>query len=203
MVRNILRTAEADLPVWFRRCLSNLQGRAWQREKRLSRAIPCVAVNRLKVRRAAATDLDVLVHQRRMMFEDMRHPPASQHRAADADYRRWAPRMMRRRLLRCWLVTDENGEVAGGGCVWLRDIQPGPGNTTERIPYLLSMYTEPKFRRRGVATMVVKEAMTWARARGYPEMTLHASRMGRKVYSRLGWRRTWEMEVDLSGDSRS
>ena len=153
-------------------------------------------MSRLRVRLAGPSDLEVLVHQRHMMFEDMRHPTPEQQARADDAYRRWAPKMMKRGLLRCYLVV-RGKDVVGGGSLWLRDVQPGPGQSVSRIPYLLSMYTEPPFRRRGVATMVVKEAMRWARDHGYPKATLHASSVGRKVYSKLGWERTWEMAVDL------
>jgi hypothetical protein len=43
----------------------------------------------------------------------------------------------------------------------------------------------------------VKEAMKWAKRNGYSKMTLHASSAGRKVYTKLGWKRTWEMEASL------
>lgn len=155
-----------------------------------------------KVRPATIADLDVLVHQRHMMFEDMRHPSPEEHRTADDSFRKWAPEMIKRKQLRCCLVVSEKGEIAGGGCLWLRDVQPGPGRKAGKVPYLMSMYTEPEFRRKGVATMIVKEQMHWARRHGYSEMTLHASKAGRKVYAKLGWERTWEMEVDLDEPER-
>jgi hypothetical protein len=37
--------------------------------------------------------------------------------------------------------------------------------------------------------------MQWARDRGYPWMTLHASHMGRPVYEKLGWEATNEMRI--------
>jgi len=61
----------------------------------------------------------------------------------------------------------------------------------------LSMYTEPDFRKRGVASMVVKEAIRWCRKRRYERLMLHASKMGRGVYRRLGFKRTWEMRLNL------
>jgi GNAT superfamily N-acetyltransferase len=61
----------------------------------------------------------------------------------------------------------------------------------------MSMYTEPEFRRKGFATLIVKEAMSWARRNGYARMSLHASKAGRSVYDKLGWERSWEMRVDL------
>jgi len=59
------------------------------------------------------------------------------------------------------------------------------------------MYTEPKFRGRGLATRIVNEAMRWSKRNGHAVMTLHASKQGRSVYSRLRWERTWEMRVRL------
>lgn len=154
-------------------------------------------MQRFRVRTARVADLDVLVHHRHMMFESMEHPTPEQQKVGDDSFREWAPAMMKKRLLRCRLVIDEKGEIAGGGCIWLRDVQPGPGRKARKVPYLLSMYTEPKFRRKGVAAMIVEDHMQWAKRHEYRKMTLHASETGRKVYSKLGWVRTWEMEVDL------
>jgi GNAT superfamily N-acetyltransferase len=154
-------------------------------------------VEKFKLRLATLADLEALVHQRHMMFEDMRHRSVKEHRVGDDSYRRWAPLMMKRRLLRCYVVINSRSEIVAGGCLWLRDVQPGPGHAADKVPYLLSMYTEPAFRRKGLATMIVKECMEWARAKGYRGLTLHASKKGRKVYSELGWERTWEMRYDL------
>lgn len=150
-----------------------------------------------RIRQATPKDLDILVHQRHMMFEDMKHRTAVEHKVGDDSYRRWATAMMKRNQLHCFLVISDEGEVAAGGCVWLREEQPGPGRPARKIPYLMSMYTEPKLRRKGLATMIVNETMRWSKKNHYAEMTLHASKAGRKVYPRLGWKRTWEMMVDL------
>ena len=83
-------------------------------------------------------------------------------------------------------------EVACGSTV-----QPRPHRESRVQPYLLSMYTEPDFRRRGVASMVVKEAIEWCRRNKHERLMLHASEMGRGVYSKLGFKRTWEMRLDL------
>jgi GNAT superfamily N-acetyltransferase len=59
------------------------------------------------------------------------------------------------------------------------------------------MYTEHAHRGKGVATKIVKESIRWAKAKGFPRMTLHASEMGRSVYEKLGFHQTWEMKIDL------
>ena len=71
------------------------------------------------------------------------------------------------------------------------------------VPYVLSVYTRPEFRRKGLASMIVEEAMGWAKRHGYYKIVLHASKTGRKVYSQLGWKRTWEMEFRYDSPAKS
>jgi GNAT superfamily N-acetyltransferase len=128
------------------------------------------------------------------MFEEMAIPTADELGVHDGSYRLWAKEMMKRRLLHGYIVETSDGKPAASGCVWLREMQPSPGHPHGMVPYVLSMYTRPEFRRKGLASMIIEEAMGWARKHGYYKIVLHASLTGRKVYSRLGWKRTWEME---------
>jgi len=146
-----------------------------------------------KLRRATMRDIDVLVDQRHRMYEDMRRRSKEEHAVGDRAYKTWALKRMRKGELVCFLAEDSSGRAVAGGCLWLREEQPGPGYPGGRIPYLMSMYTEPQSRRRGLASLVVKEAMRWSRKEGYEWMTLHASKTGRKVYRNLGWKRSWQM----------
>jgi len=123
---------------------------------------------------------------------------AELHEKGDRVYKQWARARLKSQDLVAWVVKSDDGRVAGGGCVWLLTVQPRPHRASMVQPYLLSMYTEPDFRRRGVASMVVNEAIKWSRRNKYERLMLHASEMGRKVYSRLGFKRTWEMRLDLA-----
>ena len=143
-------------------------------------------------------DLDSLVHQRREMWKALGIRDKEQHVKGDRVYKRWARARLKNHELIAWVVKSSDGRVAGGGCVWLEPVQPRPHRVSMVQPYLLSMYTEPGFRRRGVASMVVKEAIAWCRKNKYERLMLHASVMGRKVYHKLGFRRTWEMRLDLA-----
>jgi GNAT superfamily N-acetyltransferase len=131
------------------------------------------------------------------MFVEMTSATEDELAALEVAYSRWAKKMMRRKLFHGYIVTATGGEVAASGCVWLRDQQPSPQHLSGRIPYLMSVYTSPDFRRSGLASMIVKEAMDWAKRNDYHRLTLHASVKGRKVYSKLGWKRGWEMEYSF------
>jgi len=111
---------------------------------------------------------------------------------ADKVYQRWARSRMNSGTLMGW-VAENGGKILGGGCVWLQPVQPRPGYNLMIQPYLLSMYTEPRSRGLGVASGVVEAALEWCRKNRFLQLRLHASEMGRKVYLKHGFERTWEM----------
>jgi GNAT superfamily N-acetyltransferase len=151
-------------------------------------------VPEFKIRRASMRDVGILVEHRHRMFEEMISPTVEESRLHDEAYEAWAKDMMRRKLLHVYIAETRDGRTAASGGVWLREMQPSPGHPHGMVPYVLSVYTRPEFRRKGLASMIVEEAMEWGRKKGYYKMVLHASLTGRKVYSQLGWKRTWEME---------
>lgn len=144
------------------------------------------------MRRARLADLELLVEHRRRMWEDMGKHQPSLVRGADAPYRKWARARLRDGMLVGWVATSGRAAVASG-CVWLQPVQPRPGDDSGLRPYLLSMFTEPAWRGRGIARRIVREAMRWARREGHGWMSLHASDAGRSVYEGLGFERTSEM----------
>jgi GNAT superfamily N-acetyltransferase len=156
------------------------------------------------IRWATLDDLDILVYQRHRMFEDIKHRNATEHKFSDEKYRKWAASKLKNKSLIGFLAEGKNGDILGGGCLWLRDSQPSPSRDLRlKSPYLMSMYTRPRHRGKGIATAIVRASMDWCRKRGYRSMLLHASEAGRPVYSKLGWKRTWEMRVDLTRERSS
>ncbi|MGQ0535659.1 MAG: GNAT family N-acetyltransferase [Methanobacteriota archaeon] len=153
----------------------------------------------MKLRRATLRDLDTLVAHRRRMWEDMGYRGrgyADDHAGGDRVYRRWLATRMRSGKVVAWAVTDA-GRVVASGCLWLQEVQPRPGYDGPWQPYLLSMFTEPTHRGRGLATKIVRESMRWAKTRGFPKLSLHASKFGLPIYEKLGFKRTWEMKLDF------
>jgi GNAT superfamily N-acetyltransferase len=160
-------------------------------------------VQAFKIRKAQPEDIDLLIEHRRMMFTEMAQPNDVDLKIMEGAYRIWALDLMKRGLFHGYVVTTARGKPAASGCVWLREEQPRPGRAQSLFPYVLSVYTRPEFRRNGLASMVMEEAMDWARKEGYQRILLHASVTGRKVYRKLGWKRTWEMEYHFEPVKRS
>jgi GNAT superfamily N-acetyltransferase len=119
---------------------------------------------------------------------------------ADPAYRQWVRRETTAGRFFGFVVESGAGRVVGSGAVWLQPAQPRPGRLSRPyLPYILSMYTEPSHRGRGVASELVLAMVQWAKARGYARITLHASRFGHSVYQRLGFRESNEMRLTLRG----
>ncbi len=107
----------------------------------------------------------------------------------------WLARALADGSYRHWLALDGSGCILGGGGVL---VSPWPANPkdpcTERA-VILNVYTEPGFRKRGVARQIMLTILDWARQRGLRSINLHASDEGRSLYEKLGFKATNEMRL--------
>jgi GNAT superfamily N-acetyltransferase len=84
-------------------------------------------------------------------------------------------------------LAEPDGRAVGSGGVSIYDNPPGPGPTT-REAFVMSMFTEPDVRGRGVARAVLEALLDFARdAGGVGRVWLRASEMGRPIYLRAGF----------------
>ena len=150
------------------------------------------------IRRATQTDLLMMIHQYRRMWEDIGFKESSSLDEAERSYRKWAKVQFKNETLLGWIVETRDHVVAGGGCIWLRPALPRPNLPELDEPFLVSMFTEPEFRRSGIASKVVEESIKWCRRKGYRRILLHASKKGRGLYRKYGFTRTWEMRLEVT-----
>jgi GNAT superfamily N-acetyltransferase len=60
-----------------------------------------------------------------------------------------------------------------------------------------SFFVDPQWTRRGLATMLMNEATLAARAAGFRQIELLATRMGEFLYNKLGYRALGQVDVEL------
>ncbi len=97
---------------------------------------------------------------------------------------------------RGWLV-EVAGQVVAGGGVQLVPFPPSPTNPASHRAFVINIYTEPEFRRRGLARQIMEAILAWCRAQGFASVSLHASHDGRALYESLGFKPTNEMRLML------
>jgi len=149
---------------------------------------------RYTIRTATRRDIPELVRQRRLMFEAMEEGKPDVLARADREYARWVRAQMTQRRLVAFVAarTAAPGRIVAGGTVWLQERQPRPGFAGGGVPYLMSMYTDPRCRRQGLASLIIEAAVAWCRSHGHTRLSLHASPAGKSLYRALGWKRTQE-----------
>jgi Predicted acetyltransferase len=104
-----------------------------------------------------------------------------------------------------WLVSPAHasGKIIAGAGVQLRQTLPTPvGESLETIRIgdgrqgiILNVYTEPDWRRRGLARLLMETIIVWAREQKLDTLVLHASEDGRALYEELGFIQTNEMRL--------
>jgi GNAT superfamily N-acetyltransferase len=99
---------------------------------------------------------------------------------------------------RGWMAESERGRVVAGGGIVVAHWPGHPGCSQPRRAWILNMYTEPDFRRRGIARRLMQTMVEWCRVEGFPFVSLHASNEGRLLYEAMGFVPTNEMRLDLS-----
>src|SRR5580700_4278743 len=110
-----------------------------------------------RLRAATEPDLPTLVLHRRGMWTEIiaTEPKFAEIQtkdldAADVRYAAWLRSKWAEAALVGVLAEDEGGRPVASGCLWLREEVPRPTRVQGHLPYLLSIYTDPAHRRRGL-----------------------------------------------------
>jgi GNAT superfamily N-acetyltransferase len=146
---------------------------------------------------AGLEDVELLAAQRLNLLREVHPELGTKIEESEVRTREWIRKRLADGRLTGFVVRTQDGKVAGSGCIWLRDEQPRPTNLSMVAPYLMSMYTAPEFRRKGVARLIVQSALKWCREHGYERVNLHASEAGKPLYESLGFLPTTEMRAKL------
>jgi RimJ/RimL family protein N-acetyltransferase len=154
------------------------------------------------IRRAATADAPVVARHRARMFQDMGEIPAAMLDDFVAASREWTERALADGEYLGWFAIPKSQPdtiVAGAG-VQLRQVPPHPCRPAKegvfakgRHAIVLNVFTEPEWRNRGVAMLLMNEIVRWARDEKIDELVLHASAQARRLYEKMGFVATNEM----------
>jgi ribosomal protein S18 acetylase RimI-like enzyme len=147
----------------------------------------------MEIRPAELSDATLISAHRRAMFAAIRPLDESLLVTLERRSVSWTERMIREEKYLGWIATDAGRPVASAGLLIL-DWPPHPFDPEGELRgYLLNVFVEPAYRKRGLARALVEECLAEARRRNIRVVTLHSSQAGRPLYERLGFRATNEM----------
>ena len=163
--------------------------------------------HRLSVRTARLEDVHRLAEFRLEMMRELHRlegePPPRPSAAALRLYEGWVRKKMRKGELEGFFALTPDGVPVASGFVWLQEFSAQPGVARSVRPRIQGMYTLPTYRHRGAASLIVRAAVRWARARHFTEVSLRPSVLGEPLYRGLGFRTVPEMHLDLRPPKRS
>jgi len=151
---------------------------------------------KIDIRDATAADIPEILRHRRRMYEDMQYNDAAALDATIALSAAFLRVAMSEGSFRAWLACAADQVVAGGAVL----ISPWPAHPYDlecRRATILNVYTDPPFRRHGIARQLMQTIIAWCREQGFARVTLHASDDGRHLYESLGFELSNEMRLKL------
>ena len=160
-----------------------------------------------RVRLATPADADTIAWHRARMFRDMGDVPPELFDEFRAKAKVAIEKMLARGEYVGWLASPEGApdNIIGGAGLQLQRALPRPFTSVEgtkvsdgRLGVIINVFTEPEWRRRGVAEMLLRRIIEWSRAERLDRLVLHASEEGRALYERLEFVTSNEMR--LTGD---
>jgi len=153
----------------------------------------------LVIRRATVEDAAIIARHRVAMFTDMGIVPTD---ALASRLLELSTAVLRVELGKesyvGWFALDGTAEVIAGAGIYFmpqlpRISEDGIDVVSSSMPVVQNVYTEPAWRKRGVARALMLKLMQWADEHSLDRLVLHASEEGRPLYASLGFSATREM----------
>ena len=150
----------------------------------------------VSIEAAGPADLPLLLGHRRGMFRDMGYTEEDVLDRMQAASHVYLTEAMRDGSYLAWVVKVGGRAVSSGGVHFVQWV-PGCDDAGTRRAWVHGVYTEPDFRRRGLARRLMERIVAWCRESGCRAVLLHATEQGRPLYESLGFRSSNEMRLEL------
>ncbi len=153
-------------------------------------------MDEIRIREAATDDIPHIMQHRRDMFWEMGNHDEEAHREMLVHTEAFLRSSIPLGTYRGWLAEARERVIAGVGIA----ILPWPGSPDDPAPrrgWIINVYTDPEFRRQGLARRLMNALVDWCRESGFANVSLHASVFGRPLYEDMGFRQTNEMRLRL------
>ena len=163
-------------------------------------------LNAFEIRLATVADAEIIARHRARMFHEMGLVPEHLFESYRTLCEACLREMLETGAYIGWLASPNErfDQVVAGVGVQLRSVLPHPVEepggeisiAAGRHAIIINVFTEPEWRRRGIAKLLMDQIIAWARTERLDRLVLHASDEGRLLYERMGFVQTSEMRFD-------
>jgi GNAT superfamily N-acetyltransferase len=96
------------------------------------------------------------------------------------------------------IIAENEGSPVGFGFMAIHTIPNNYSNPSGKIGHILNMYTVPSFRRKGIASEIMRFLIKEAESRGIGKLSLNSTEAGEKIYRKLGFKNSVLPELQLT-----
>lgn len=93
-------------------------------------------------------------------------------------------------------IAETKGEIIGSASCQILELYPMVSKVYQK-GYIWGIYVDSAYRRQGVATQLMHQAMSYLKEIGCTKIVLHASDTGKRLYASLGYQESNEMFLSL------
>lgn len=157
----------------------------------------CAAFHGLECRPVGPSDAEMICSHREQMFLEA-GGIAENLRVMTEHFRPWLEERLDDGRYYGFKLLDGEQVVAAIGLMSI-DWPPHPSHPTlDKRGYVLNVYVQPAYRRRGLASSLMQAAEAEFARRGITFAVLHATETGKPVYEQGGWAGTAEMAKSIA-----
>ncbi|MBE5102168.1 GNAT family N-acetyltransferase [Priestia aryabhattai] len=148
----------------------------------------------MKFRKATINEIDQLIYLRKKQLVDEGIEP---NQEIDTELKEFFTNKMSDGSLVEWVVED-NDEIIATGAIVFFEFPPTYTNKSGKKAYVTNMYTKESYRGQGIATKLLTKLVAEAKTAGIIKIWLGASKLGRPVYKKFGFKETDEwLKLDI------
>lgn len=139
----------------------------------------------IKIRVATESDAPVLARFRYQLRSSASEMIESEDKFSER-CTRWIQQRLNNSSWRCWIAEYEQTPV---GNIWSQLVEkiPNPAAETECFAYVTNFYVREEYRGKGIGTMLLSEALDWAKANNAHTAILWPRERSKSLYLRHGF----------------
>ena len=141
----------------------------------------------IQIRRAKLDDVPVLVRFRGALFKEMgRLNGEEEERSFASACERFFTHFIPQEKFISWVAEENDIIVAVSGLVFFQK-PPSPNNHSGKEAYIMNMYTQTEWRKKGIASRLMKEIFRFLNQEGITSISLHTTEVARSLYEQSGF----------------